>query len=75
MEDKSNILGILYFIIARKVKRQLNEKKKKMCVVYGEGAMTDWMWQKWFAEFHAGNFLLDDVTWSSRPGGVDTDLV
>ena len=72
MEDKSNILGILYFIIARKVKTQLNGKKKK-CVVYGEGAVIDWMWQKWFAELHARNFLLDDVPWSGRPVEVDND--
>jgi len=39
VEEKSNIFGILYFIISRKVKMQL--KHKKICAVYGEGAVTD----------------------------------
>ena len=59
VEEKSNIFGILYFIISRKVKMQL--KHKKICAVYGEGAVTDWMCHKWFWKFHAGNFSLDDT--------------
>ena len=39
VEEKSNIFGILCFIISRKVKMQL--KHKKICAVYGEGAVTD----------------------------------
>ena len=35
--------------------------QKKMCAVYGEGAVTDGMCQKWFAKFPAGDFLLDDA--------------
>ena len=31
---------------------------KKICVVYGEGAVTDQTFQKWFAKFHARDFLL-----------------
>ena len=26
-------------------------KAKKICAVDGEGAMTDWLCQKWFAKF------------------------
>ena len=29
--------------------------------MYGEGAVTDQMCQKWFAKFHAGDFFLDNV--------------
>ena len=36
------------FIISRKVKI---ETQKKICAVYGEGAMTDWTCQKWFVKF------------------------
>ena len=25
--------------------------QKKICAVYGESAVTDWMCQKWFAKF------------------------
>ena len=27
--------------------------------MYGEGAVTDQMCQKWFVKFHAGDFSLD----------------
>ena len=74
MEEKSNIFGILCFIISRKVKTQL-KYKKKICSVYGEGAVTDWTCQKWFAKFHAGGFLLDDAPRSGRPVEVDNDQI
>ena len=48
-EDRQNIFGILRFIISRKIKMQ--QAQKKVCAVYGEGAVTDRMCQKWFAKF------------------------
>ena len=33
--------------------------KKMICAVCGEGAVTDWMCQKWFVKFCAEDFLLD----------------
>ena len=42
-----NIFGILCLIISRKGKH--NEMQDKICVVYGEGAVTDQTRQKWFA--------------------------
>ena len=44
-------------IISRKVKTI--EMHKQICAVYGEGAVTDQTCQKWFADFHAGDFSLD----------------
>ena len=41
--------------------------KRKICAVYGEGAMTDRMCQKWFVKFRAGDFSLDDAPRSARP--------
>ena len=41
----------------------------------GEGAVTDWMCQKWFVKFHAGNFLLDDAPQLGRPVEVDSDQI
>ena len=35
--------------------------QKKICSVYGEGAVTDQTCQRWFAKFHAADFLLDDA--------------
>ena len=43
--------------------------------MYGEGAVTDWTCQKWFAKFHAGDFLLDDDPRSGRPVEVDSDQI
>ena len=45
---------------------------KKICAAYGEGSMTDWMCQKWFVKFSAGDFFLDDVPRSCRPVEVET---
>ena len=74
MEEICNIFGILCFIISRKVKTQL-KRKKKICAVCGEGAVTDWTCQKWFAQFRAGDFSLDDAPRSGRPGEVDRDQI
>ena len=40
--------------------------KKKTCVMYGEGAVTDQKCQKWFVKSYAGDFSLDDAPWLSR---------
>ena len=62
MEEKSNIFSLLCFIISRKIKTQMKHKKKT-CAVYGEGAVTDWTGQKWFAKFRA--------RWTMLHGQVD----
>ena len=46
-----------------------------ICVVYGEGAVTDQMCQKWFAKFLAGDFLLDDAPQLARAVEVDSDQI
>ena len=49
--------------------------QKKICAVYGEGAVTDRMCQKWFAKFHAGDFSLDGSPQSGRPVEVDGNQI
>ena len=49
--------------------------QKKICAVYGEGAMTDQTCQKWFVKFCAGDFSLDDAPQSGRPVEVDSDQI
>ena len=44
-----------------------------ICTVYGEGAVTDRTCQKWFEKFRAGDFSLDDASWSGRLVEVDSD--
>ena len=51
------------------------KRKKKICAVYGEGAVTDRTCQKWFAKFQAGDFLLDDAPQLGRPVEVDSDQI
>ena len=49
---------MLYYFMKGK---SMTEKQKQICAVYGEGAVTVRMCQKWFAKFCAGDFLLDDT--------------
>ena len=44
--------------------------QKKICAVYGEGAVTDQIRQKWFC---ARDFSLHDAPQSGRPVEVDSD--
>ena len=63
IEGKSSILC---FIISGKVKTQLKHTHthtKKICAVYGEGAVIDQICQKWFAKFSARDSSLDDAPW------------
>ena len=45
-----NIFGILCIIISW-IGKNASEMQEKICAVYGEGAMTDQMCQKWFVKF------------------------
>ena len=74
MEEKKQHFQhtMLYYF---KKGKNATEMQKKICVVYGEGAMTDWTCQKWFAKFCAGDFLLDDAPRSGRPVEVDSDQI
>ena len=56
----------------KKGKKQL--KHKKMCAVYGEGAVTERTCQKWFAQFRAGDSSLDDAL-PGRPAGTDSNQI
>ena len=51
------------------------KRKKKICAVYGEGAVTDWTCQKWFVKFCPGDFSLDDAPRSVRPDEVDSNQI
>ena len=74
MEEKSNIVDMLYVITSGKEKTQPT-CKKKTCAVYGEGTVTDEMCLAQFAKFHARDFLLDNAPWSGRPVEVDSDQI
>ena len=64
---------MLYYF--KKGKNATETQKKKICAVYGEGAVIDGTCQKWFAKFRAGDFSLDDAPWSGRPVEVDSNQI
>ena len=49
---------MLYFF---KKGKKATETQKKICAVYGEGAVTDQACQKWSAKFCARDFSLDSA--------------
>ena len=55
--------------------KNTTETQVKICVVCGEGAVTDWTCQKWFAKLCAGDFLLDSAPQLGRPVEVDSDQI
>ena len=63
---------MLYYL--KKGKKE-TEMHKKICALYGEGAVTDQMCQKWFAKFCVGDFSLDNAPCLGRPVEVDSDQI
>ena len=63
---------MLYYF---KKNKNATEMQKRVCAVYGEGAMTDQTCQKWFVKFCAGDFSLDDAPQLDRPVEVDRDQI
>ena len=55
--------------------KNATEMQKRICAVYGEGAVTDKTCQKWFLKLRARHFSLDDAPRSSRPVEVDSDQI
>ena len=68
------MLGTLHFYYLKEGKNT-TAMQNKSCAVYREGAVTDWTYQKWFAKFHAADFLLDDALGSGTPAEVDSDHI
>ena len=67
---------MLYYFKKGKNTTEIKKKRfKKICGVYGEGAVTDQMCQKWFGNFHAGNFSLDNAPWLGRPVEVGINQI
>ena len=63
---------MLYYF---KKSKNVTEKHKKICAVYGEGAVTDGTCQKWFAKFRAGDFWLDNALQLDRSAEVDGNQI
>ena len=52
--------SILYYFKKGKIATEMQEATY---AVYGEGAMTDRMCQKWFVKFFSEDFLLNHAVW------------
>ena len=74
MEEKKQHFRHIMLYYFKKGKNA-TEIHKKICAVYGEGAVTDRTCQKWFAKSRAGDFSLDDAPQSGRPVEVDSDQI
>ena len=74
MEEKKQYFWhiMLYYF---KKSKNATETHKKICAVYGEGAVTGQTCQKWFMKFCAGDFSLNDAPQLSRPLEVDSDQI
>ena len=68
--SKKQHFGILHSTISRKIKTQLKPQKSIFYSVW-RSALTDQMFQKWFAVFCAGGFLMDNAAQSGRPIEAD----
>ena len=74
MEEKKQDFWHIMLYYFKKGKNA-TETHKKICAVYGEGAVTDRTCQKWFAKFRVGDFLLENAPLLGRPVKVDSDQI
>ena len=72
-DGRKHATFLAYYVLLFQERQQCNwnAKKKKICAVCREGAVTDQMCQKWFEKFCAGDFSLDDAPRLGRPVEVD----
>ena len=59
----------------KKGKNATEKHTKNICAVYGEGAVTGQLCQKWFEKFGTGGFSLNGALWSGRPVEVDSGQI
>ena len=59
--NKQHFGHIMLYYFKKGSKTPLKHTHTKISAVYGAGAMTDQICQKWFVKFRAGNFSLDNV--------------
>ncbi|GFV24877.1 histone-lysine N-methyltransferase SETMAR [Trichonephila clavipes] len=51
------------------------KKKKPLCGVFGEEAVTAQICQRWFVKFHLGDFSLKDEPRSARSSDVNDEML
>ena len=73
MEEDMQYFWCIMLYFFKKGKNATEMQKKKMCAVYGEGAVADQTRQKQFVKFCAGDLSSDDTPRSGGPVEVDSD--
>ena len=73
MEVKQQLFQHIVLYYFKKGKIAIEMKKKEICTVYGEDAVTQQACQEWFVTLHAGDFSLDNAPWSIKPVEVDSN--
>ena len=48
---KENMQHFQHIMLYFKKSKNATKTQKLICAVYGEGAVTDWMCQKWFVKY------------------------
>ena len=71
MEEKATFLA--YYALFKKGKNATETHTQNIYAVNEEGVATELTFQKWFAKFHAGCFLLDNIPQSCTPVEVDSN--
>ena len=73
MEGINNVFFRCTMLFYFRKGKNATQTRKKICVVYGEDAISDRMSQKWFGKFYSGEMNIEDASRSSRP--VTTDQI
>ncbi|XP_023230347.1 histone-lysine N-methyltransferase SETMAR-like [Centruroides sculpturatus] len=72
-ENKEHFRHIMLFYFRKG--KNASQTQKKICSVYGEGAIDDSTCRKWFRKFRESNFNLSDAPRSGRPAEADDDKI
>ena len=75
MEKSMQYFWYIMLQYFKKGKNATETHTRKICAVYGEGAVTEWMCQKWFVKFCAGDLPLGDAPQLGRPVEVDSNQI
>jgi len=70
MEQNKQYFRCLMLFYFRKGKNA-TQTRKKICPVYGEDAVSERVYQNWFAKFRAGDTTCENRKRSGRPLVVD----
>ena len=74
-ENKQHIQHIMLCTFKKGKNTKKQHTEKKICAVYGEGAVTDRMCQKCSGKFCAGDSSVDDAPRSGGPVEVDSNQI